>query len=423
MPQPPAAARPASVRAHNLAVVLGVVAERGPVSRAGIAERTGLTRPAVSNIVEALVNGRLVEEAGPGRAARPAGGGGPGRPGQPLVLSSAGPMGLGLELNVDYLSCVVVDLAGTVRAERLLAVDLRSGGPGRALDLAVPVLRECLASAGVDQLAGAVLAVPGLVRAGGEEVLLAPNLGWRDAALLPPLRVRLADLGRPGVRVQLFNEADLAALAVLRIAPPTRPDGKPVDSFVHVSGEIGVGAGVLVAGSLFRGTHGFTGEIGHVPVDLDGQRGPVCRCGRRGCLELVAGQEALLRAGGVRGAPGSQAGGAGQPVEELIRRAERGDPAVLAALAAAAHGLGSVLGAVLNLLDVSDVVLGGLYARLAPWLVGPVQEELGRRVLAAGWVPVRVHVSALGSRAAVLGAATTAVREVLTDPAGWLAGR
>ena len=130
--------------------------------------------------------------------------------------------------------------------------------------------------------AGLAVAVPGLVARDGRTVVRAPNLDWHDTdlgALLPA-----------GFPLTVDNEANLGALAELWLGDSTPPD------FVHVSAEIGIGAAVVVDGRLLRGTRGFAGELGHVPVYPDG---PECACGGHGCLEQYAGEEAVLRAAGV----------------------------------------------------------------------------------------------------------------------------
>ncbi len=122
---------------------------------------------------------------------------------------------------------------------------------------------------------------------------------------------------------------------------------------------------MFVAGELFRGTHGFGGELGHVVVDPSGAR---CACGARGCLETVAGRAAVLRAAGVP----PRAGAA-----ELLARAEAGEGRALAALAGAGRALGIALTAVVNVLDPEAVLLGGYLTPFTPWLEGPVSAELG----------------------------------------------
>jgi predicted NBD/HSP70 family sugar kinase len=412
-PRRPQPARQASLRAHNLALVFGEVADRGPASRAAIAAATGLTKASVSSLVDTLIDGHLLTELGPAPQGRI------GRPGSVLGLSPDGPVGVGLELNVDYLATTTVGLSGHLLARELIAVDLRGYPVDEVIARAAAVLRRALDQAPAP-VAGVGVALPGLVDTDGGLLRLAPNLGWRDVPVLAELRAR-AGLGDLPLRVD--NEANLAALAELWFGEHRTPEGAPLTTFVHVSGEVGVGAGIVVRGELFRGARGFGGEIGHLPVRTDGPR---CRCGAVGCLEQAAGLEAILRAAAPEHGPppdgvhdsGPEAGLAG-----VIHRAETGQPGALQAIRQAGTWLGVAISSLLNVVDVGAVVLGGIYGRLAPWLSEPLTVELGARVLTAGWHPPQVHASGLGADAAVRGAAAAMVRAVIADPADYLAAR
>jgi predicted NBD/HSP70 family sugar kinase len=345
-------------------------------------------------LVDDLIGGRLLSEVGPAPRA------GAGRPANGLTLANNGPAGLGLEANVDYLAACVVDLTGKVRQRIVQHGDQRPRTPEEVLADLSRLASRARDAACADGLtvAGAALAVPGLVDTDGL-VRLAPNLGWRDVAVGGILSHSLEPDG--GIPVCVDNEANLAALGELHAAPTGR------HNFVYVSGEIGIGAGIVLDSALFRGARGWSGEIGHVTVD---RNGPSCHCGSRGCLERYAGQEVLLEA----------IGGERDP-RRLVELAGAGDPAALRALADAATALGVTLAGVVNLLDVDTVVLGGSYAPLAPWLGPIVQRELQQRVLTARWSPVTVRPSVLGGAAAVVGAAGSVVRAVRDHPAGWLA--
>ncbi|GGO12618.1 hypothetical protein GCM10010116_25350 [Microbispora rosea subsp. aerata] len=268
------AVRHDAMRARNLALVLGAVGARGSVTRAALAEMTGLTKTTVSKLVGDLIEGGLVVETGAVRD------GERGRPGVEIRVSGQRIAALGLEINVDYLAACVVDLARTVRLRRTQAVDNRAAPPvdviARLGEMASAVVDEAVEK-GL-RVVGGVLAVPGPVDMESGVVHNAPNLGWRD--------VPLASLLRFPFPVRVENEANLAALGELWF-------GTGLPDFLHVSGEVGIGAGLVVRGRLFRGAHGFAGELGHVVVSPDG---PPCRCGGRGCLEQYAGQEALLAA-------------------------------------------------------------------------------------------------------------------------------
>ena len=393
--------RQRSLRTHNLGLVLrNVAASSHPVSRADLAAATGLTKSTVSTLVDELLAGSLLTEVEPAPRT------GAGRPAVGLRLAAQGPAGLGLEINVDYLAACVVDLTGAVRHRDVHRADQRGRPPERVLDDLAALAAAAVAAATAEgvSVAGAALAVPGLVADG--VLRLVPNLGWRD------VDVRSQLLGRSpttGLRLNadtltVENEANLAALGELHAG------ADPTPSFLYISGEIGVGAGIVLDGRLFRGARGFGGELGHVTVRPDGPR---CRCGARGCLEAYANQEALLLTAGLAGT---------DPIARLAAVARAGAPAALMALEEAGSALGVAAADVVNLLDVDTVVLGGIYATLAPWLVEPISREISDRVLTAQWAPVTVRASVLGESATLVGAAGSVVRAIQDSPAGWLAG-
>jgi predicted NBD/HSP70 family sugar kinase len=357
------------MRAHNLALVLQTVANSPDrPSRAAVSTATGLTRATVSALVDDLIAGGLLTEHEPAPRV------GAGRPAAGLALAPDGAAGLGLEINVDYLSACVVDLTGAVRHRFVAHADQRPLTAAEALAELGRVAgqaRQAAAANGLP-LAGAALAVPGLVTADGT-VRVAPNLGWQDVDAPALLRAvpALADLP-----LSVDNEANLAALGELRA------DHGGEQTFLYVSGEIGIGAGIVLDGVLYRGGRGWSGEIGHVTVYPDGRP---CRCGANGCLEQYAGQEAM---------------------------------AADAGLAAAA--LGIALSAVVNLLDIGVLVLGGAYAPELHRLRAGIEAELHRRVLTADLAPVTLRAATLGADAAMRGAADTVLRAVLDDPASYL---
>ncbi|MGW0734844.1 ROK family protein [Streptomyces sp. NPDC002851] len=410
------------IRRRNLSLVMHAVAAQGPLSRAAVAARIGLTRAAVSTLVDSLIRAGLLVELGPDRP------GTVGRPGSALGIGDHGPVGIGAEIGVDRLAVLAVDLRGRVRARTAVRGDHRGSDPQQVLKELAHLVRETAATARDAGLrpAGLAVAVPGLVARDTHTVVRAPNLGWTDvdpvAALRDSLSLNLTGTSGAAsdeppelaaLSASVDNEANLGALAELWLGG----DPAPRD-FVHVSAEIGIGAAVVVDGRLLRGSHGFAGELGHVPVR---PQGPVCRCGGRGCLEQYAGEEAVLRAAGLP--PGERA------VERLAERAADGDPRVRQALRGAGSALGIALSGAVNLLDPRTVVLGGALSRLAPWLLPSVERELGRRTAhprAAGddrhgrdETGVTVTVSHLGSEGPLLGAAHSVVRAVLDDPAAF----
>ncbi|MEU8761514.1 ROK family protein [Streptomyces sp. NPDC048659] len=384
----------AGVRRHNLSLVLRTVHEAGETTRAAVAARVGLTRAAVSSLTEQLLERGLLVESGKTFSGQA------GRPGTVLTPAPTGPAGLGVEINVDYVSVCVADLAGADRVRRSEPLEARDRAPAEVLGRAAALAAAVLAEAAARDLRpiGVRLALPGLVSGG--TVRQAPNLGWNrvDAdALFGAALAAARPPGAPALPVASDNEANIAALAELWFGAL---DG--IRSFLHVTGEIGVGGAIVLDGRLLRGAHGYAGELGHLTVAPDGPR---CRCGAHGCLERYAGQSALLRAAGARS------------LDTLAERAAAAEPRTLAALDEAGRMLGVALAGAVNLLDPQAVVLGGIYPRLMPWLGPAAGAELADRVVSGLWPPDagRLRPSS-GTATTARGAAALVVRDVLADP-------
>lgn len=302
------------------------------------------------------------------------------------------------------MTVCVVDLTGTDRVRRTERLDNRAAGAPEVLARAARITAEALEEAAAHRLAPAAagLALPGLVSGG--TVRQAPNLGWHEADAERLFGEALTALrpGTAGLALTSDNEANMAALAELWFG--THGD---LRTFLHLTGEIGVGGAIVVHGELLRGAHGFAGEIGHLVVDAEGRR---CRCGSRGCLEQYAGQAALLRSAEATGVP------------DLARRAGTGDPLALAALAEAGRMLGRALSGAVNLLDPEAVVLGGIYPRLMPWLAPALAEELSARVVSGLWTPDAGRLRAASAATdASRGAAALVLHDVLADPLAYAA--
>lgn len=390
MSGPVAPVRQDWMREHNLSVALQVVLEAvEPVSRAQIAALTGLSRAAVTNIVDRLVETGLVRELAPVALPR-------GRPAVPLVPVEGVVAALGLEVNVDYLGVRAMDLTGAVIAEQVVHGDLRGSEPAVVGERLAKVAQEVRAAAtrrGA-RIAGATLALPGLLDS-SSVLRTAPNLGWRDldaTGLLPAAVVE----GVAGFEVA--NEADLAARAEIRARVE---EAKP--GFFYVSGEIGIGGARVLKGEVSAGRHGWAGEIGHVVVG-SGPDGLIR-------LEDVAGQHALMAAAGFP---------VGTPLSVLAEAVAQGGEQARHAVAVAGRALGIALSAVAHIADVDEVVLGGTFASLFDAVAGPVETTLAELVVFSDWVPVRVSRARAGDYAAMTGAASTVIDRLVARPSRWL---
>lgn len=388
------------IRRRNLGLVMRHVSPTVPSTRARLAAQTGLTKATVSSLVAELLRGGFMVELGTQTT------GHSGRPGSELGTNTHVHAGVGLEINVDYAAACVTDLGHNVRYHHVVRMDNREEAR-RALQRVARMGSAALDAAAEAGLTpyGVGLAVPGIVDPSTGRLLHAPNLGWSD---LPITGILCGMLGLDPDEIRLDNEANLGALAELWFG-----GGAEWGDFVHVSGEIGVGAGIVTGGRTYRGVHGFAGEIGHISIDPAGEP---CGCGGRGCVERFCGQEAILRAAGLDTDPATTTGKPDGPVADLVRALDAEGPDALRAVRRAGQALGTGLANVANIVDPDTVVLGGIFTALAPWLTEPLTETLQGQSIAQRWSPQRVAISTLGPDAAVRGAAGLVVQEILNDP-------
>jgi predicted NBD/HSP70 family sugar kinase len=395
----------AGLRRGNLALLVRTLREYGALSRAQLAVRSGLSKATVSSLVNDLELRGLVHSAGISA-------GGQGRPGQLVDLRPTSVCGIGLDVHVGHVGAVVTDLAGELIFNQRVVCDVPGLGPERTIDQLAELTATALAEVerrSVGPPVGVTVSVPGLVDTGAGTVTFAPRLRWRDVAVVDELAART---GLPLDHIAVDNDANLGAMAEL--AAMNAETGAPVADLIYLTGDFGIGGGVISGGRLIRGSIGFAGEIGHMATD---PLGPYCSCGRRGCWETRVGLGALLHA---CADPDDPVRDPTLDLDQRMRivrdRAAKRDQRTLDAL----HQIGSALGVgvsvLVNLLNPAVVVLGGYFAALPEWLVEPIRNQVVAGVLAPGAGGATVVGSRLGFTASTTGGALAALRRVLDDP-------
>lgn len=256
-------------------------------------------------------------------------------------------------------------------------------------------------------IAGITVGIPGMVETAPGVLRHAPNVGWREVRVADELATRF---GGPGIPIRVDNDANLSALAEYTMgASAGTPD------LVYVTGETGVGGGVISDGVLLRGTEGYGGEIGHMPI---GDPAHPCGCGKLGCWETSVGLAALLRE---VADPADSVTDPSVDLEvrltEIRRRASLGDGRTLRGLQAVGTSLGLGAAILVNLFNPRVIALGGYFAVLGEFLLPAMEAELDKRVVAPARGGCRIELSALGFTAACRGGAHVALEAVLTDPA------
>ncbi|MFN8110428.1 MAG: ROK family protein [Thermoleophilia bacterium] len=376
-----------ALRESNRARVVAALRD-GSASRAEIARRTGLSRSTVGTVVaDLLATGAASEgpQHAPGR-------GGAGRPSVPISLKPAAGMALGIDLSHDGVRVVLSDLGHRALDEWWEETpNADATDPDEVLAMAADVVRARLAVLGMSaaDVAGAACAVPSPIDPhtgvlGNESCipcLAHVDVGSRLTALL-------------GIAVAAENDANLCALAEHRwgVAPGYR-------NVVYAKFSRGIGAGLLLDGILYRGRHGSAGELGHTPVIPEG---PLCRCGNRGCLEVLAGTEAVLDlvANHYSGPP---------TIQSVVTAANAGDTVCRRAFRDVGTLVGTALAAATNLLNPDIIVIGGELVDAWPLMEASVREALDRAAIHRSAADVVISPSTLGRRGEAMGAVSLAV--------------
>ncbi len=383
------------VRRHNLGTILTEVHRHGYRSRALLTAEMGLNRSTIGDLVAELTEAGIVLERSASARGRA------GRPSLEVAPCPDGPYVLAVDLGVRHLAVARVGVGGDL----LDRVDVESGRDWSDLDITVEAIaRTCgrLRENAPDgaRCVGVGISVPGVVRHEDGLLRFAPNLGWIDL----PLGARLGE--RLDLPAFIANDADLGALA-----EHWRGVAVGHDHVVVVSGEIGIGGGILIGGQPLRGRGGYAGEIGHLRVNPDGRP---CRCGSRGCLETEIGVDALLSAAGRQVGTGMRA------YRDVLSRAADGDVESMDAAAHVARWLGVGVGILVNTFNPDIVVLGGPLGELFAATAEIVEDMSAQCSLVAPREHVRLAASALGPDAQIVGAAELAFAPLLADPIGAL---
>jgi predicted NBD/HSP70 family sugar kinase len=377
-----------SLRELNRLRVVDALRSAGQLSRSEIARRTGLSRSTVSTLVADLVDRGFITEqtdAVDGTAAQ-------GRPPTMLSLDRSAGAAVGIDLDHDRVRVAVSDLSRTVLAEATEFADVDHDAD-QSMDLAARLVDRILEEADID--ATRVLGV-GVAIAGPVDVThgsLHPSSilpGWGGVDLADELSARL------GLPVYVDNDANLGALAEVTLGA-----GRNVKYAAYLQIGVGVGAGLIVDGRLFRGAFGAAGEMGHVVVDDDGA---ICRCGNRGCLETVASGPALARLL-------ADSRGEDLTVTQIIELAISGDLGCRRAIADAGRHVGRAVGALCNLFNPQMVVVGGELSAAGELLLGPLRESVMRSAVPMATGGLDVVAGVLGERANVLGALALAIAQ------------
>ncbi|WP_028563808.1 ROK family transcriptional regulator [Paenibacillus pinihumi] len=377
----------ALIKQINTAVVLEAVIKQAPLSRAAISERTGLNKATVSSLVQDLIDRDLVIEIGTGESSG-------GRKPVMLLFNSKAGYALGIDLGVNYIRGVLTDLNGEIITEaekNLDATELE-----QVLGVLYASIEDLIASAPESPygVVGIGMGVPGIVDDTGN-ILFAPNLEWNQVGLGKLLKERY------NLPVVIDNEANAGAKGEQRYGA-----GRGIAHQIYVSVGIGIGTGIILNKELYKGASGFSGELGHLSIDLEGRP---CRCGNRGCWELYASENALLEQAAKLGF-GS--------LSSLLHAADDGHEEAVRLLQSIGHYLGAGIANIINVFNPEVVLIGNRMSRARRWIESELLETVNNRTLSYHRNNMRILFAELGEQSAVRGAAYFAISGFLAKMKG-----
>jgi N-acetylglucosamine repressor len=388
---------------RNIIEVLRVLQRKRPVSRAEIARLSNLTPATVSRVVAELRRLGIVREQGPGVSMG----------GRRPILIEFNPDAFylaGVDLGITKTICVVIDLHGNILSKEKLDIDIDAGRDWiikRMLEVTSRAMAKVSESVR-NRLAGMGISLSGIIDTERGVSVFSPSMpNWRD--------VPIVDRFEREFHLPVFMENDARAMA---LAEARFGAGRDHDSFFCINIGHGIGSGIVIHKELYRGRTLTAGEFGHMTLMPSG---PLCHCGNRGCLDVMAGGHAIA-ASAIRvvnsGADTLIRELAGGDIKRISARvvaqaAKEGDPIAVQLLNEVGRYLGIAIASITNLLDPEVIVIGGGVANAAEFFFDEIRETVLKRAFTTMTGAPEIVPSALGEDASSIGAAALVLYETI----------
>ncbi|HEY8189031.1 MAG TPA: ROK family protein [Pyrinomonadaceae bacterium] len=382
------------LRLVNRRILLNILSDKQPISRAEIAKISGLNKATISTITGELLRDSCIIEEGSGRTT-PIGG----KPPTPLRLNGKRFGLFGVDIRADETILALSDFNNRLVARLSFETGSEPGAFLTRIGKEITKLR--LKHDSFLEFPGIGVSLPGLVDNRSGKFLLSVVLPWRDVPVVQLLEKATGQL------VIIDNSARCSALAEIWHG---KAQYAHVRDLLYVSVSTGLACGVVIDGGLYRGGNNSAGQFGHIPIDLNG---PECRCGQRGCWDIYASDKATikryqnLRGGAAKRAP---------TMRKLMQFVESGDPAATEAVRETARYLGIGITGLINGLDPEVVVIGGEITKAWGLIEPIIVEETKRSLLAPRSHNVAIRRSAFEVRPSLKGALTLIQNNLLSVP-------
>jgi N-acetylglucosamine repressor len=382
------------IRALNRSSVLNTIKSAGPVARTDIARITGLSPATVTAITSELIEDNLVFEKAAGDSSG-------GRRPILLALNPRGGYVVGIKLTEHQAIGALTDLEATIITRKTQPWE--GATPQEAVQVMSRLVHALAAEKGINkkQLLGIGVGLAGIVDAERGILRSTPFFKWNDLPLRDLLQARLK------LPVYIDNDVNTFTLAEKWFG-----SGQGIDHFITITIGRGVGMGIVVNGQLYRGVGGGAGEFGHTVIN---PQGPLCSCGKHGCLEAYIGDQALVQSAGEAAQRGDLVV-AIQDAQSLVDLAASGDPTARLILAQAGEKLGIALANLINLFNPELIVIGGEGTRAGEWIFQPMRQAIQQNTIPGLVKETTVRVEPWGDAAWARGAASLVLGELFQSP-------
>ena len=377
------------VKKGNKTIVLETIIESFPISRAKIANRTGLNKGTVSSLVQELLDGKLIDESGPGESSG-------GRRPVMLLFNEVAGYSIGIDIGVNYLLGVLTDLQGNICNEHLVKFSNLSYEEIKSKLFDTIDLLTSSAPSSPYGIIGIGIGVPGIVSNDGE-IILAPNLGWVNIDLQSTLQKKY------DVPIIIDNEANAGAYGEKRFGV-----GKEFSDIIYVSIGIGIGVGLILNGELYKGNNGFSGELGHMTIEVHGEN---CRCGSKGCWELYASEQALINK--AKQLEITVPNNEETSLEYLLTLAEDGHKDAIQLFDKIGEYIGIGIKNIFNTFNPEQVIIGNRIAVAEKWIKEPIHKRLINQTLWPHQENLQLNFSELSTHSTALGIAAYSIENFL----------
>ncbi|MDH5162218.1 ROK family transcriptional regulator [Heyndrickxia oleronia] len=369
------------VKRNNKSIVLQMIIEQEPLSRADIAQRTGLNKATVSSLVNELLLEELIYESGPGESSG-------GR--RPVILHFNKITGysIGIDIGVNFILGVLTDLEGTIIYEESLFIhDTDFSVVLELVKKMIFSLKEQTPESRYG-IIGIGIGVPGIVDKQGT-VLLAPNLGWKNVSFKEAFENEF------NLPVIVENEANAGAYGEKCFG-----EGQNSQNMIYVSAGIGIGVGIILNGELYRGKNGYSGEMGHMIIEVNGKP---CRCGSNGCWEAYASEYALLNTTNQKDAT----------LESIINLADANDKDAIKLLERIGNYLGYGMNNIINTFNPEMIIIGNRLAKAKKWIEHPIDNTIKNHTLSFQQNDLKLVISNQYKYSTALGMSSFAVEKFI----------